>query len=204
MSNQGPGSKKIVIVDDDSLLQVFLSAIVSKLGHHSIAAMDATMAFSAIQKERPDLVILDMMMPGGGGVKVFERMRMNSHTVNIPIIVYSGKRQDEVIAAFCVSSEMSALTNIRILQKPLNPGKLMGEIEHVLECGVAGAVPPDIELEAAPAAEEREWVVCRNDVNDGTLYTASEVRGFEEYPNLWVFKAGLADWVTPCMLPEFS
>src|SRR5688572_15790984 len=81
---------KIVLIDDDRVGCLALQAAL-KPDHHSIStAYDAMSGFTLLMRERPDLLILDLSMPAGGGFSVLERMRRMPKLASIPVIVITG------------------------------------------------------------------------------------------------------------------
>jgi len=87
--------KRILIVDDDRHLVMGLSARFKSNGYQVCSAMDAISAISVARKERPDLVILDLGLPGGDGFLVLERMRDLTELAPIPVIVLSARNRAE-------------------------------------------------------------------------------------------------------------
>jgi DNA-binding response OmpR family regulator len=81
--------KRILLVDDDQHLVLGLTARLMASGYKVICATDAISAITMARKEAPDLVILDLGLPGGGGLLVLERMRDVPDLVATPVIVLS-------------------------------------------------------------------------------------------------------------------
>jgi two-component system KDP operon response regulator KdpE len=84
-------SKKIMIVDDDQHLVLGLTARLKANGYKVISAQDGVSAVAVARKENPDLVILDLGLPGGDGFVVLERMQDLPDLASIPVIVLSAK-----------------------------------------------------------------------------------------------------------------
>ena len=82
-------SRKIVIVDDDQDQAMGLSIRLRACGYTVVAARDAIQAIAVIRKEQPDLVVLDIGLPGGDGHTVLQRLRSMGPTSLLPIIVLS-------------------------------------------------------------------------------------------------------------------
>ncbi|MCJ7730511.1 MAG: response regulator [Sedimentisphaerales bacterium] len=97
--------KKILVVDDEVDFVRILSAHLKSRGYSVVGASDAVGAIAAAQKERPDLIILDVAMPGGDGLTVLKRLGASDHTSLIPVIVLTGlapTMRAEAIAAGAV------------------------------------------------------------------------------------------------------
>ncbi len=86
---------KILIVEDDEKIVCALTMRMKSLGYDVISAFDPIRGMSYVVKENPDLVILDLSMPAGGGLALAKRMRQNAKYVAIPIIVITASKQDE-------------------------------------------------------------------------------------------------------------
>jgi DNA-binding response OmpR family regulator len=80
----------ILIIDDDKDLVRMLGMRLQHEGYRVEAAFDAVQAVSQAIKLKPDLVLLDIIMPAGNGVGVLEKLRMNVKTFNIPVIALTG------------------------------------------------------------------------------------------------------------------
>ena len=84
-------NKKILIIDDDQQLLLGLATRLKANGYGVISATDAISAIAVARTEVPDLVILDLGLPGGDGFLVFERMRGLTDLVATPVIVLSAR-----------------------------------------------------------------------------------------------------------------
>jgi len=83
-------SKKILIVDDEPDIITFLSALLEENGYESVSAKDGTEGLELLRKEKPDLVLLDLMMPKKSGITMFQELRKDPELSNIPVIVVTG------------------------------------------------------------------------------------------------------------------
>ncbi len=88
---------KIIIVEDDTFLQGLASQKLSKEGFQVVAISDGNQAYETIVKEKPNLVLLDLMMPGVDGFQVLEKMNADSTVKGIPVIVFSNLSEDKDI-----------------------------------------------------------------------------------------------------------
>ena len=82
--------KEILIVDDSEANVVFLSEIAEDLGHRFRVARDGQEAMVALKECRPDLVLLDLMMPRKSGIAVFQEMKADPDLKEIPVIIVTG------------------------------------------------------------------------------------------------------------------
>jgi DNA-binding response OmpR family regulator len=83
--------KKILIIDDDEDLLLGLTARLKTNGYTVACAGDAVTAISAAREQSPDLIILDLGLPGGDGFLVLDRMKVLSNLFAIPVIVLSAR-----------------------------------------------------------------------------------------------------------------
>lgn len=83
----GANKARILIVDDERHMRDMLEAILKKEGHDTLIAADGIEAMEVLEQQKPDLVILDVMMPRMDGFQVAERLKSNSATESIPIIM---------------------------------------------------------------------------------------------------------------------
>ena len=86
---------KILIVDDSATIRVALRSLVEKMGHAVVEADDGVKALAAYRSDRPDLVLIDVMMPVMDGYEAARRMREFSPEEWVPIIFLSSKEADQ-------------------------------------------------------------------------------------------------------------
>ncbi|HSV85153.1 MAG TPA: ATP-binding protein, partial [Levilinea sp.] len=93
MAPPGGGHKTILVVDDDAEARQYYSKLLHQAQPNAsvIEAENGRKALQAIAKTRPDLVVLDLMMPDIDGFAVLQSIRQDAATQHIPVIVYSGK-----------------------------------------------------------------------------------------------------------------
>ncbi len=85
--------KKILVIDDDPFLLEIIGLRLSKEGHEVVLASSGTEALESVYQQRPDLVLLDAVMPGMSGMEVLRRIK--SLDASIPVAVMSGLDEDE-------------------------------------------------------------------------------------------------------------
>jgi diguanylate cyclase (GGDEF)-like protein len=84
-----PSKGTILIVDDTSVNLQLLNLLLSRHGYRILTAVDGNIALAAIQQELPDLILLDIMMPGMDGYEVCEQLKRQDSTKDIPIVFIS-------------------------------------------------------------------------------------------------------------------
>jgi pilus assembly protein CpaE len=118
---------KILVADDDTMLQRLISSTL-KLEHHEIVqAANGQEALDLVRTERPDLVILDVMMPEINGFDVCAALRKDPATTTLPIIILSslGQVQEKITGLKAGADEY--------LTKPIDPRELLTRVDMLLE-----------------------------------------------------------------------
>ena len=83
-------TKKIIVIDDDPDIVTFLTTLLEDNGYETISASDGKEGLEKTQKERPDLILLDITMPEKSGVKCYREMREDSDLKLIPVVIVTG------------------------------------------------------------------------------------------------------------------
>jgi len=116
---------KILIIEDEEDVAKALKIRLKANGYDVISAPDSIQGVTLANKEKPDLIILDIMIPGGGGFAVAERLKQDVDTWDIPIIFLTGIPGTE---------ERAYKAGARFyFRKPYNPESLLGAIKKALE-----------------------------------------------------------------------
>ena len=87
-------SKKILIIEDDRALRETTTAFLEAEGFRILQAPDGVQGLKSAEKEKPDLVLLDMMLPAKSGIEVCKALREKG--ILVPIIFISGEKKDEI------------------------------------------------------------------------------------------------------------
>ncbi len=91
--------KKILVVDDDPNVRLLISAILTHGHYEVIQADDGAMAMDQVYSQRPDLVVLDIMMPGIDGIEVCRRIKQDPALQQIKVIMVTAKAEGKDIQA---------------------------------------------------------------------------------------------------------
>ena len=129
MDSQG----NILVVDDDAEIRSLVAEYLNQHGYRVSTARDGAALRRALENDRPDLVILDLMLPGEDGLALCRDLRATS---NLPVIMLTARREeiDRIIGI-----EMGADD---YLGKPFNPRELLARIKSVLRRARAQPVSP--------------------------------------------------------------
>ncbi|MGH7204673.1 MAG: response regulator [Nitrospiraceae bacterium] len=117
---------KILIVDDDATVRLVLSARLKAKNYETIFAGDSYQAVSAARREQPNLVILDLGLPGGDGFIVMERLKAIVALACVPVIIVSAEDPQHAEARAIEAGAKA------FLQKPVNAEQLVATIEKTL------------------------------------------------------------------------
>jgi CheY-like chemotaxis protein len=119
-------SEKILIADDDPETVQLLNLMLARLGYQTLVARDGVEALSLARKELPDLVVLDVMMPGLDGFEVARSLRRHPDTALIPILILTAKTQiEDKVAGYDAGADI-------YLTKPIHPVDLYANIKTML------------------------------------------------------------------------
>ena len=83
-------TRTALVVDDESMIRDFLRAILESVNWQVIEAPDGKTALKLAQEKKPQLILLDVQMPGESGFSTFANLRENSDTADIPVVMVTG------------------------------------------------------------------------------------------------------------------
>lgn len=114
--------KLILVVDDDPHIRDYLSSIFEDNGYRALAAADAPQALEILKIETPDLITLDLEMPGEWGPRFYRRICKDPKLAKIPVIVISGLSGN----AYAISRAAASFN------KPFDPDALVRAVAEAL------------------------------------------------------------------------
>ena len=117
---------KILVIDDSPVIRRLLCMMLGAKHHDVAVAADATSAATVARKEKPDLIILDLSLPGGDGFLLIDRFRNLSRLAFVPIIVLSGEQSPEIKQRALQAGAEAFFT------KPPNDEELLAAVEQGL------------------------------------------------------------------------
>jgi len=129
-----PQEKLILLVDDDESLLDLMEHVVKKEGFRTDRAVDGPEALRKAQALNPDLLVLDMMLPGLGGFEVMRQLQAAGFG-DIPIVVVTGRQMDPN-GVKLIRQE----SNVKeFLEKPVRPAVLISALHKILNTQPSGA-----------------------------------------------------------------
>jgi DNA-binding response OmpR family regulator len=123
----GSGRQKILIIEDDPVARADLEARLEANGYIVARAADAASAMTVVNRERPDLILLDLGLPAGDGFLVLERLRKIEALAAIPVLVITGRTDAET------RQRVAALGVAPLLTKPVETEVLHAAVRAGLE-----------------------------------------------------------------------
>ncbi len=118
--------KKILIVDDETVIVEVLRDILQESGYHALTAMDGMQATMQAVHHIPDLILLDISMPAGGGIAVYNRLKQTNETHKIPVIFLTAMPPADIAGKIPFSDDVT------VFRKPFKQKELLALIEKML------------------------------------------------------------------------
>jgi two-component system response regulator VicR len=122
--------KKVVCIEDESEMIDLVKLILGRKGFDLTGAMGGREGLEAVRRIKPDLVLLDLMMPDMDGWEVYQQMKAEEELKDIPVIVVTAKAQsiDKVLGLHIAKVD-------DYVTKPFGPQELLKSVERVLSKG---------------------------------------------------------------------
>jgi two-component system phosphate regulon response regulator PhoB len=142
-------SNRILVVDDEPDITALVAYHLAKTGHRVSTAANGPDALKAAREERPDIVILDVMLPGVSGYDVLAEMRRRDETKDVGVILLTARREEaDRIRGLSLGAD-------DYLTKPFSPAELALRVNALLRRLGAPAVTGGSTLNAGPIAVDR-------------------------------------------------
>lgn len=118
--------KKVLVADDEPSIVTALEFLMQRMGYEVRVARAGEEAMNAIERERPDLVLLDIMMPGRSGYEVCKRVRERADLQGVKIVMLTAKGRDaEVEKGLAMGADL-------YVTKPFSTRELMEQVRALL------------------------------------------------------------------------
>ena len=142
----------ILVVDDSDEIIAYFTEVLEEHGYEYSVASNGKAALESMRQKRPDLVLLDIMMPRKGGVAVYNQMKKDPELEGIPIVIVTGASketgvemttgeeepkqsyEDDMMREFGLKlrEQLQDLTPQGFLEKPVDPEQLISKIKSLL------------------------------------------------------------------------
>ena len=173
---------RILVVDDEEDLQELLSYNLEKEGYAVTCVSSGEEALSAVKKKIPDLIVLDLMLPGIDGFEVCRNLKNENKTARIPIVMLTAKGEDSDIVA---GLELGADDYVT---KPFSPNVLIARIRMALRRRRRDESPTKSEIKIRDLTIDpmRHNVIAKGKAIDLTATEFALLKFLAERPG-WVF-----------------
>ena len=129
-------SKNIMVIDDEEDIRTYLTAVLEDNGFQTCTANQEENVIEALQREQPDLVLLDIMMPQRSGISIFRDLRTTANIAQVPVALISGIEK----ATGFFDGEFKTLldeTGLEppdgFIEKPIRIEQLLAVVEQILD-----------------------------------------------------------------------
>jgi two-component system phosphate regulon response regulator PhoB len=133
-----PTGERVLVVDDESDIVALVAYHLAKTGYRVSTASSGTEALEAARRERPALIVLDLMLPGMSGYEVLEQLRAGDGTRDVAVLMLTARREEQDrIQGLSLGAD-------DYLTKPFSPQELVLRVAAILRrVGAGGASPSD-------------------------------------------------------------
>ncbi len=115
-------NKKILVVDDEPDVITYLKMMLTEAGFEVVTASDGMEGLEQARKEKPDLVVLDLLMPKNTGVDFYRKMRKDKEIAKTPVIIVSA----------IAGRNLAVGQAVAVFDKPVEPEELVAAINQAL------------------------------------------------------------------------
>lgn len=127
--------KTVLVVDDEMDMRMFISTVFEINGYKVVSARDGVDGLKKARELKPDAIILDLMMPGEGGVQMYQRLKGHEGMRHIPVVMLSGvgrKTFFHYLKMMNIRPDESIPEPEAYLEKPPSPELLLSTVKSIL------------------------------------------------------------------------
>jgi CheY-like chemotaxis protein len=120
---------RVLVIDDEPDVRWLLRLSLERVGHEVLLAEDGLRGVAMAQRQKPDAIVLDLMMPVMDGYGVLDALAKDTRTAHLPVLVLTAK---------AIPDEEERVTRAgarRFVTKPFDPNDLAGELHRLLDDG---------------------------------------------------------------------
>lgn len=128
--------KVIIVVDDENEVREYVSTALEEIGYLPMGASNGKEAMDMIIESRPDLVILDVLMPRQSGIRMYRELKSSESYKDIPVIIYSGIAKRTFLRTQSGRTDLDGQTVPEpegYVEKPAKPQYLAKVVKEILE-----------------------------------------------------------------------
>jgi len=119
---------KVLIIDDDENLSAVFETALQKAGFETIFALNGKSGLDKARSEKPDLILLDQVLPDISGNEVLRTLKMDSDTQNIPVLILSNFSQEELVKEAINNGAMDYIFKYQV-----EPQDLVNKVKQALK-----------------------------------------------------------------------
>jgi pilus assembly protein CpaE len=180
--------KKVLLVDDDDMLRKMTNALLARQGYDVFAVEDGPRTLEYLKTNSPDIILLDVMMPGMDGFTVCREIRANPTTARIPIIMLTALDSVEnKVKGFEAGAD-------DYLAKPCDTAELVARINVMIRRAEANA--PQVTAPVARVAREAARTIAVFSLRGGSGVSTIAVNLAAGLSQLWGMQVALVDMVS--------
>ena len=139
-----PGGERVLVVDDEPDIVALVAYHLAKAGYRVTTASSGTDALESARRERPSLIVLDLMLPGMSGYEVLEQLRANDVTRDVAVLMLTARREEsDRIQGLSLGAD-------DYLTKPFSPQELVLRVGAILRRLSAGGATSGDRLQIGP------------------------------------------------------
>ncbi|OGQ80735.1 MAG: hypothetical protein A2289_02830 [Deltaproteobacteria bacterium RIFOXYA12_FULL_58_15] len=116
-------SKKVLVVDDEEDVRIFIETVLKKNGYTVVTAENGVVGLEIARKEKPNLITLDLMMPKQSGTDMYRKLQKDDELAKIPVIIISGLS----------GRHLAVPEPLAVFDKPIDPEKFIAVVDEALE-----------------------------------------------------------------------
>jgi CheY-like chemotaxis protein len=124
--------KKILIVDDEIEQIEYASTVLEESGYTPIIAMDGKEGMKKVKADKPDLILMDIMMPERGGIGMYQDLKHDEETKNIPVIIVTGIARGGHFNDLVVRQDQDTPAPDGYIEKPMNADAMLKMVSDLL------------------------------------------------------------------------
>lgn len=126
--------KQVLIVDDELDMRIFLSTLLETSGYRPITCQNGRDGINKARSTKPDLILLDVMMPGDGGVKMYRALKTDPELASIPVIMITAVGHNSFthyLNMLNAGLPRPVALPVNYLEKPVDPNALLAALRRV-------------------------------------------------------------------------
>jgi CheY-like chemotaxis protein len=127
--------KRVLLVDDDADVTKFVSKLVERAGYQAVVAKNGVEGMGKVREDKPDLIILDVLMPKESGIRMYRELKTDEVFKDIPVIMLSAIAPESFFRSQKVLDEFAGQTVPEpqaYIEKPEEPEELIALMKNIL------------------------------------------------------------------------